>query len=89
MQIVNATWLSMCRAMRKAQGRIHFHVIAIDDSGHIPTTHSDSNFTGVGHDQHKAWLRQWRATCATPNLQTLERIEGSRSIAKNMRTGET
>ena len=89
MQLVNITWLSLCRAMRKAQGKIIFHVIAIDDSGHIPTTHSDSNFTGVGHQQHKAWLRQWRATCATPNLQTLDRIEGARSIAKNMRTGET
>jgi len=75
MNITKAAWLSMCRAMRFPQGnknQLLFHVIGIDDTG-API--------------EAAWMSEWREKCAAPNLQTLEHVQGNRSISANMRTG--
>ena len=74
LKVAKATWLSLCRAMRRTRGR-EFHVIAIDSAA-VPSGNSQLQ-----------WLREWRGSCKAPNLQTLMHVEGHKSIAKNMKMG--
>eukprot|EP01048_Picozoa_sp_COSAG05_P011154 COSAG05_NODE_1032_length_6088_cov_23.885624_4_plen_517_part_00 len=74
LKAAKTSWLSLCRAMRETRGG-RFHIIAVDDA-HFSSQRSQEQ-----------WLREWRVSCDTPNLQTLLHVEGRKSIAKNMKMG--
>eukprot|EP01048_Picozoa_sp_COSAG05_P001765 COSAG05_NODE_61_length_23137_cov_22.080693_16_plen_484_part_00 len=61
LQLVNATWFSLCRAMRAEWARetIDFHVLAIDDTGDVITGMSSAG-------QHGAAAATMPASAAAP-----------------------
>eukprot|EP01048_Picozoa_sp_COSAG05_P011153 COSAG05_NODE_1032_length_6088_cov_23.885624_3_plen_637_part_00 len=56
-----------------------------DFNGRTNTHFDDGHFSSQRSQEQ--WLREWRVSCDTPNLQTLLHVEGRKSIAKNMKMG--
>ena len=77
LRIANASWHSLCRAMRAAQDLIEFHVLAIDDSGN----------SVARSKQEQPWLAERQDVCRANNLASLTLVEGKMSISENIRLG--
>ena len=75
--MVNASWYSLCRAIRSAPRNHDFSVIAVDDSGENFETDAEKS----------AWLISWRSSCQTSRLKRLARVKGTGDILKNLQIG--
>lgn len=91
--IANASWVSLCRAIRNSDDL--FHVVFIDDkggpeSGTFKEPEGFVRYVGrAGFDSLSTttWEAEMRQACGASNLVTLQRLQGFHNIDQNMRRG--
>lgn len=85
--LTNASWYSLCRAMRAARKHSDFHVLVIDDRNYdnndvAVETASEVHEIKQGH----RWSDPWSVKCAK-SLVSVTRLEGRHDININMQDG--